>query len=169
MSGTIRVGVVSDTHLPHFGRRLPLPLRRGLDDVDAILHLGDFTGDDVPALFEDIAPFEAVAGNNDGPAIIRAYGRQKIITLGGIRIGMIHGDAPAARIPARQWARHAFAADGLDLICYGHSHVPELAQEGQTWILNPGSPTDRRRMPDYSYAIVTLRDGAIAADIIRWS
>ena len=165
MSGIVRLGVVSDTHLPHFGHVLPDPLVRAFDGVDAILHLGDFTGAEVPGLFEAIARLEAVAGNNDGPDLVRRFGRQKILTINGVRIGMIHGDAPAARIPARLWARQAFAAERPDLICYGHSHVPELVQDGQTLVLNPGSPTDRRRMPDFSCAVVTLRDGAITAEL----
>src|SRR5512143_4030455 len=65
----MKVGVVSDTHLPRFGDRLPPGLRRGLGEqgVELILHLGDFTGPRVPSLFETLAPLEAVAGNNDPP------------------------------------------------------------------------------------------------------
>lgn len=161
MSGSdvLRIGVVSDTHLPHFGRSLPRVLAEGLAGVDLILHLGDFTGADVPALFEAIAPLEAVAGNNDGPELILRFGRRKVITIAGVRIGMMHGDDP--RFPARITVRHAFADDPPDVVCYGHSHIPECTQEGGTWYVNPGSPTDKRRMPDFSYAILTVRDGMV--------
>jgi putative phosphoesterase len=138
----MRVGVVSDTHLPRF--RLPDQLVAGLQGVDLILHLGDFTGDDVPALFEAIAPLEAVAGNNDGPALVRRYGYQKILELAGLRIGLVHGHGSPH--PAKWVARRTFEA--VDFVCYGHSHIPECTQENGTWYLNPGSPTDKRRMPD---------------------
>ena len=169
MSFVTRLGVVSDTHLPRFGRALPTPLLRALDGVDAILHLGDFTGDETPALFEALAPFEAVAGNNDGPALHARFARRLIISVAGIRIGMVHGDSPTARQPARLYARQAFGDAPLALLCYGHSHIPELVQEGPRLVLNPGSPTDKRRMKDYSCALVTVRDGLIDAQLIRWT
>ncbi|MDB5100679.1 MAG: phosphodiesterase [Cyanobacteria bacterium RYN_339] len=150
----MRIGIVSDTHLPHFGG-LPRALVAGLQGVDLILHTGDFTGDEVPALFEAIAPLEAVAGNNDGPGLVLRYGRTKVVTLAGVRIGLTHGDD--RRHPARAVARHTFK--DVDVVCYGHSHVPECTQEAGVWYLNPGSPTDKRRMPDYSYGILELADG----------
>src|SRR5262245_33633890 len=88
------IGVVSDTHLPRFGDRLPPALCRGLARarVEVILHLGDFTGPAVPRLLEELAPLEAVAGNNDPPALLRRFGRRKILAVGGVRIGLVHGD-----------------------------------------------------------------------------
>ena len=69
---SMRIGLVSDTHLPRFGRVLPRALRLGLraERVDLILHLGDHTAPWVADLFEPIAPFDAVAGNNDGPELV---------------------------------------------------------------------------------------------------
>jgi hypothetical protein len=49
-------------------------------------------------------------------------------------------------------ARRTFT--DVDMVCYGHSHIPECVQEAGVWYLNPGSPTDKRRMPDYTYAII---------------
>jgi hypothetical protein len=77
----MRVGVVSDTHLPRFGRELPRELRDGLRaaSVDLVLHLGDFTGPETVELFEAIAPFDAVAGNNDPPELVARFGRRKVV------------------------------------------------------------------------------------------
>jgi len=71
----MKVGVVSDTHLPRFGDQLPAGLLRGLgaEGVERILHLGDFTGPEIPRLFETVAPLEAVAGNNDPPTLVRRH------------------------------------------------------------------------------------------------
>ena len=158
------VGVVSDTHLPHFGG-LPRALVEGLGGVDLILHLGDFTGPEVPALFEAIAPLQAVAGNNDGPELVARFGREKLLTLDGVRVGLLHGDD--RRFPARVAARRAFP--GLvDLVCYGHSHVPELVHEHGIWYLNPGSPTDKRRMPTYSFARLELKAGEVRGEIVEY-
>lgn len=155
----MRIGLVSDTHLPRFGRRLPDALVRGLREerVDLILHLGDLTTSIAADLFEELAPFDAVAGNNDGPEIVERYGRRKIVSAGGVRIGMVHGDGRGSTTLER--ARRTFAEDAVDVVCFGHSHVPYLERQGATWLVNPGSPTDKRRQPAYSYGVLTVTDG----------
>jgi putative phosphoesterase len=159
----MRIGVVSDTHLPQFGRALPRALVDGLRDaaVERVLHLGDHTEPDVPALFEAIAPFDAVAGNNDGEALVERYGRVKVLTLDGVRIGMTHGDLGAGRTTPER-AASTFSADSVDVVLFGHSHIPLLARlEDGRWLLNPGSPTARRQQPRFSWAVldVALIDG----------
>jgi len=169
---TTTIGVVSDTHLPHFGRALPGPLLAGLRAAHpgAIIHCGDFTelADVVPEL-ERIAPVIGVAGNNDGPAIIERYGRRALILVGRVRIGVVHGDG--GRGTTHDRAARAFLPERLDAICFGHSHVPLLeAPPGGTLLLNPGSPTDKRRMPTYTYAVLRIREGGtIAAEIVAYS
>ena len=155
----MNIGVISDTHLPRFGRRLPAALERGLvrARVRLILHLGDFTGPDIPALFEALAPLEAVAGNNDEPALVRRFGRRKVLTVGGVRIGLVHGDGARGTTIGRSVA--SFDREPVDVICFGHSHQPVCERRGATWLVNPGSPTDKRRQARYSYAIVSVRRG----------
>ena len=157
------VGVVSDTHFPRFGRALPRALERGLRraGVTRILHLGDMTDLLAVPLFEAIAPFDAVAGNNDGAAIRERFGRRKIVRIEDVRIGMVHGDGRRGTTKSR--ALDAFTEPGeeADVVLFGHSHRPLVAREGRTLIANPGSPTDKRMNPLYSYAILTV-DGASA-------
>jgi hypothetical protein len=90
----MKIGLVSDTHLLRFGKALPGVLKQGLiaQRVELILHLGDFTNLAVADMFRRIAPFDAVAGNNDLDEICRSFGRQKILAVAGLRIGMIRGD-----------------------------------------------------------------------------
>ena len=85
------IGLVSDTHFPRFGRALPRALEDGLRaaKVSRILHMGDFTDALAIGLFEAIAPLDAVAGNNDPEEIWKRYGRQKIVTVDGVRIGLV--------------------------------------------------------------------------------
>jgi len=161
-----RIGVVSDTHLPRFGRRLPAPLVAGLEaaGVALILHLGDHTSPDVAGLFEAIAPFEAVAGNNDGDEIERRWGRRRIVTVGRVRLGMVHGDLGRGRTTPDR-AVEAFRDDPVDAVLFGHSHVPLCERRDGVLLLNPGSPTDRRRNPAFSWALLDVApDGTLTAE-----
>ena len=155
------IGVVSDTHFPRFGRVLPRALERGLRDarVERILHLGDMTDLLAVSLFEAIAPFDAVAGNTDGEAIRARFGRRKIVRVEDVRIGMVHGDGKRGTTMGRALA--AFAEEPVDVVLFGHSHHPLVKRENGRLVANPGSPTDKRMNPRYSYAILTI-DGAQA-------
>jgi len=155
----MRIGLVGDTHLPRFGRALPRALDAGLREarVELILHVGDFTGPDVPALFEAIAPLDAVAGNNDPPSLIARFGRRKVVEVAGARLGLVHGDGRAGTTTGR--SRAAFAGDPVDVICFGHSHQPACERRDAVWLVNPGSPTDKRRQPRYSFALIDVEGG----------
>jgi hypothetical protein len=164
----VRVGVISDTHLPRFGRALPRALVEGLRgaDVSLILHLGDHTTLLAEELCGAIGPYDAVAGNNDGPELVARYGRRKLITVGGARIGMIHGDGERGTTLGRSMA--AFADDEVDVVLFGHSHIPYLQRHGARWVLNPGSPTDKRRQPRYSYAILEIAGGEVTPRLVYY-
>jgi hypothetical protein len=157
----IRVGVVSDTHFPRFGRALPRALVRGLQraGVTRIVHCGDFTDLLAVPLFEAIAPLDAVAGNNDGDEIRARFGRRKILTIEDVRVGMVHGDGRRGTTHGR--AREAFADEQVEVILYGHSHLPLVRRHDGIIVANPGSPTDKRMNPLFSYAILTV-DGTRA-------
>lgn len=156
----MRIGVVADTHMPRHGRMLPEALLEGLSGVDLIVHLGDFTGPEVVAWFEAIAPLEAVAGNNDPASLVERFGRCKVLTLEGVRIGLVHGDG--TRKTTLDRALEAFEPGTVDVVCFGHSHAPYLARHGDRWALNPGSPTDKRRSPRFSYAILEVQAGRVS-------
>ncbi len=162
----MKVGIVGDTHLPRFGDRLPAAVREGLRDeaVELILHLGDFTVLEVPALFEALAPLEAVAGNNDPPALVARFGRRKILELAGVRVGLVHGDGRGGTTVSRSLA--AFAGEPVDVVCFGHSHQPLCERRDSVWVVNPGSPTDKRRQPRYSYAILEITRGRAAPRLV---
>ncbi|GAC1412151.1 MAG: metallophosphoesterase family protein [Candidatus Velthaea sp.] len=156
------VGLVSDTHLPHFGRALPRELERGLRQagVARILHMGDMTEMLAVGLFERIAPFDGVAGNNDGADLRERFGRKKIVKVEGVRIGLVHGDGKLGN--ALNNATAAFVPESVDVVCFGHSHRPmiERYENGVTFV-NPGSPTDKRVNPRYSYAIMQIDGSAL--------
>ena len=166
----VRIGVVSDTHLPQYGSALPRALVDGLRDaqVERILHCGDHTSIDVAALFERIAPFDAVAGNNDGPDLVARFGRRKVVELGGVRLGLTHGDIGVAGHTTPRRAATSFAPGEVDAVLFGHSHAPlvERLPDGR-WLVNPGSPTAKRRQPRYTWALLEIdADGIIGTPSI---
>ncbi len=163
------IGLVSDTHLPRFGRALPRALEAGLRaaKVSRILHMGDLTDAIAIPLFEAIAPLDAVAGNNDPEDVWERYGRRKIVTIDGVRIGMIHGDQGRGR-NAQHNALIAFPDDTADVVLYGHSHRPVVERVGSQLVANPGSPTDKRVMPAFSYGILTIDAGISSIRLITY-
>ena len=159
------IGVVSDTHLPKFGRELPKPLVRGLRKagVEAIAHCGDITESFALDLLAEIAPVVAVAGNNDGTKLHEALGEKTILEVGGARIGIVHGHAGKGKsTPDRAFS--AFAGEEVDAILFGHSHIPYKARRDGILLFNPGSPTDKRMNPAYTYGIVRVVDGRVRAN-----
>lgn len=150
----MRIGVIADTHLSYRASKLPDALIAGLQGVDLIIHAGDWVSEHVIDLVEQIAPCESVAGNNDGEDIVERYGKKKLLTFANFRIGLIHGDG--FRKTTEERAREAFEAERPDMVIFGHSHIPFLQNVQGTIMFNPGSPTDKRRQPRYSYGILQL-------------
>ena len=164
------IGLVADTHLPRFGRRMPRALLDGLVSarVERILHLGDHTAPFVVEALTAIAPVDAVAGNNDPPELVERYGTRRIVEIGGVRIGLTHGHlGPGRNTPER--ARRMFAEDGVGIVAFGHSHVPMCESVDGLWLINPGSPTDRRRQPAWSFGLIELDGGTIRPRIVTFA
>ena len=151
---SLRVVIVSDTHIPKRAKRLPSVLIRGLERADAILHAGDWVSPEVVEELEWYAPVYGVAGNCDPPEIRRRFGERRRIRLAGYRIGLVHGEGRKGTTLDRAIA--AFAGEPLHLLVFGHSHTPYKKRHGNTLVFNPGSPTDRRRNPRYSYGVALL-------------
>ena len=154
----MRVVVLSDTHIRDTGTRdLPAAAWRELASAEVILHAGDVVEPGLLRRLGELAPVHAVLGNNDH-ALHGALPEVWERTLAGVRIGMIHDSGARAGREGRMRRRFPDA----DLVVFGHSHVPCDAEgsEGQ-WLLNPGSPTERRGQPHKTLAVVDLDDGAI--------
>jgi uncharacterized protein len=135
------IAVISDTHLPRGARRLPDSCLRELERADLILHGGDFVAASVLEDLAAVAHVEAVHGNMDEPALTATLPAERVVEVEGVRIGMVHIPGPR---PGRH-ERLAVRFPGCDAVVYGHTHLPEVTLHGDLWILNPGSPTERRR------------------------
>jgi putative phosphoesterase len=155
-----RVVVLADTHIRRGGsRRLPDAVYAELGRADVVLHAGDVL---VPELLDELrrfAPVHAVLGNNDDVELARVLPETQLLTIDGVRVGMIHDSGARAGRPGRMRRRFP----GADVVVFGHSHDPvcEVGVDGQL-LVNPGSPIERRRAPTHTIAVLDLAVGRIA-------
>ena len=155
----VRLLLLADTHVPPRARDLPAEVWVEVDRADVVLHAGDWV--DVPLL--DTLEARArrlvgVVGNNDGPGLRARLPELARVELGGLRFAVVHETGAAGGRERRCAERFPDA----DVLVFGHSHIPwdTVAPTGLR-LLNPGSPTDRRRQPYRTYLTATARDGAL--------
>ena len=159
----MRIVVISDTHMPRGARALPAACVDRLRSADLILHAGDVTGK--AFLGELLAlgpPLEAVHGNVDEPAVRALLPKERVVEAGEVRVGMVHIPGPRAGREERLLARFP----GCAAIVYGHTHVPQVERRGGVWILNPGSPTERRSSPERTMLELTVEGANLAPRLV---
>jgi putative phosphoesterase len=158
-----RVAVISDTHLPRGSRALSQECLDRLAAADMILHGGDVTEAPVLDALGELGPLHAVYGNMDSADLRATLPKEHVVDVEGVRIGMVHIPGPAAGRSARLAARFP----NCDAVVYGHTHIPEVTQEDGVWILNPGSPTERRKAPHRSMLELDIRNGRIRPKLVE--
>jgi len=159
----MRLGIVSDTHLPRSGRALPAACVERLAASDAILHAGDLMELSVLEELEAIGPpVHAVRGNVDSAELQARLPLVRTLRAGGARIAMIHDAGPAQGRLARMRRRFPQA----DAVIFGHSHLPLHEEADGFQIFNPGSPTERRRSPRHTMGIGTIEDGRLTFELV---
>lgn len=154
----LRALVLADTHLTEQRvDRLPVQVRRAAEEADVILHAGDVVS---AALLEELAasaPVHAVCGNNDHDLVGRLP-EELELHLAGVRLAVVHDAGARAGRPARLRRRFPTA----EVVVFGHSHEPVAERvDGGPLLLNPGSPTQRRRQPHPTFALLDLDDGRV--------
>ena len=154
------VVVLADTHIPRRAKALPGQLVPRLERADLILHAGDLLVEDVLYELEAYAPVQAVKGNVDGWGVQLPETRE--LEVGGVPVAMIHDSGPKKGRRRRMRRRFPDAR----VVVFGHSHIPWLDDEDGLMLLNPGSPTDRRRQPDHTFALLRVENGEIGAEIL---
>jgi putative phosphoesterase len=108
-------------------------------------------------------PVEAVYGNMDESALKTSLPKQHVVEPGGARIGMVHIPGPAAGGAARLRSKFPDCA----AIVYGHTHLPEATRDEDVWILNPGSPTERRKAPGHAMLLLEVEAGEIRPELVK--
>ncbi len=155
----MHVLLLADTHLPRRARDLPAAVWAEVERADLVVHAGDWVSVDLlDRLEERSACLLACWGNNDGPELRARLPEVARATVEGVRLAVVHETGSRAGREARAQAAHP----DTDLLVFGHSHIPwDSVAPGGLRLLNPGSPTDRRRQPVGTFLTLTLHAGAI--------
>jgi uncharacterized protein len=159
------IAVIADTHLPRGARRLPEACVERIAGSDLLLHAGDFSTLEVLRELEAIGPpVLGVHGNVDSAELRGLLPAERVVEAEGARIAMVHDSGPRAGRLARLRARFG---DRADVVVFGHSHTPLLEQaEHGFQILNPGSPTERRRAPAHTMGLIHASGGSPRCELV---
>jgi putative phosphoesterase len=159
------IAVISDTHLPRGARRLPEACVERIAAADVLLHAGDFSTLEVLRELEAIGPpVLGVHGNVDSAELRRLLPAERVMEAEGARIAMVHDAGPRGGRVERLRARFG---DRANAVVFGHSHMPlhEQADDGFQ-VLNPGSPTERRRAPTHTMGLIRVVNGLASCEIL---
>ncbi|MFC0015918.1 MULTISPECIES: metallophosphoesterase family protein [Allobacillus] len=148
--------VIGDTHMPKKAEGLSKRLVSELGQADLIIHTGDWSSLDVYEELSRFAEVKGVKGNVDNVEIVERFPKKLLLTVKGFRIGVIHGDGTTGTTEKR--ALKAFEDDDVDVVLFGHSHIPYLRFHQKTLLINPGSPTDKRKVPVNSFVVLTIEE-----------
>jgi putative phosphoesterase len=155
----VRLLLIADTHIPKRTRDLPTQVWDEVAEADVVVHAGDWV---TPELLDELEAratrLVACWGNNDGPALRARLPERADAMLGGLRLTVVHETGAAAGREARMSRLYPDS----DVLVFGHSHIPwDTTTKTGLRLLNPGSPTDRRRQPFPSYLTASVTDGAL--------
>lgn len=152
--------LLADTHLPKRAKDLPAEVWDRVEAADVVMHAGDWVDlDTLDRLEARSRRLVAVVGNNDGPQLRARLPEVARATIGGVRFAVVHETGGKQGREARCDA--AYPDD--DVLVFGHSHIPwDTTTPRGLRLLNPGSPTDRRRQPFCTYLTLTASDGALS-------
>jgi hypothetical protein len=155
---TTRLLLISDTHIPGRARALPASVRVAADAADLIIHAGDWVTVSVLHDLRRHGEVLGVFGNNDGPDLRAELPEVARREIEGVRFAVVHETGDARSRAARMDVAFADA----QVLVFGHSHIPwDTVTPGGLRLLNPGSPTDRRRQPRCTVMTATITDGVL--------
>lgn len=154
----MRLLIIADTHIPKRARALPERLWSEVDSADLVVHAGDWADVALLDQLEQRATVLGVYGNNDGADLRARLPEVARAELAGVRVAVVHETGQTQGRESRAMQRFP----DTDLLIFGHSHIPwdSVAPNGMR-LLNPGSPTDRRRQPVHTYLVAELSDGQV--------
>jgi putative phosphoesterase len=159
-----RLLLISDTHVPARAKRVPDDVWRAVDGADIVVHAGDWVDvATLDALEARAARLIGVYGNNDGAGLRARLPEVAYAEIEGMRFGVVHETGAAGGRERRMDV--SYAGDELDVLVFGHSHIPwDTVTPRGIRLLNPGSPTDRRRQPVCTM-MTAVADGGALRDV----
>jgi putative phosphoesterase len=156
----VRLVLTADTHVPRRARDLPSSLWSAIDTADVVVHAGDWV--DVELLDRMDARARrlvAVTGNNDDAPLRARLPEVVEAELGGVRLVVVH---ETGQRDGRERRIDLDYAGRADVVVFGHSHIPwDTTTPSGIRLLNPGSPTDRRRQPTATYMTARIHRGTL--------
>ena len=161
----MRLLLIADTHVPKRARDLPTQVWDEVSNADVVLHAGDWVEASLLDELEKRAKrLVACWGNNDGTELRRRLPERADATLGGLRFTVVHETGSATGREARM----ATDYPDTDVLVFGHSHIPwDTTAKTGLRLLNPGSPTDRRRQPFCTYMTATVANAALSDVVLH--
>ena len=161
----MRLLLLADTHVPRRARDLPAPVWDEVTRADVVFHAGDWVACELlDTLTARAARLVACWGNNDGPDLRSRLPERADVVLEGLHFTVVHETGAAGGREARMSRQYPDS----DVLIFGHSHIPwDTMTSTGLRLLNPGSPTDRRRQPACTYMTATLHDGELADVTLR--
>jgi putative phosphoesterase len=159
MTTPTRLLLMADTHVPRRARDLPDALWRAVDEVDVVVHAGDWVDVSLlDALESRSRRLVGCYGNNDGPPLRERLPEVASVTVDGLAIAVVHETGTARGREERCEVAFPEAA----VLVFGHSHIPwDTTTARGLRLLNPGSPTDRRRQPHCTWMTASVADGTL--------
>jgi uncharacterized protein len=151
--------LLADTHVPRRARDLPQQVWDEVDQADVVVHAGDWVDVELlDSIEERAARLVGVYGNNDGPPLRARLPEVAYVDLDGLRMAVVHETGGRER----RERRCAQQFPDTDVLVFGHSHIPwDTTADNGLRLLNPGSPTDRRRQPVATYMTAQVKDGRL--------
>lgn len=175
--GPLRIGLVSDTHIPEARAELWPEVFGAFEGLDLILHGGDLHELSVLHALAEVAPVYSARGNGEDGSGGRPVTPEDprlhpswLLELGGVRVGLTH-DLPVPELPpnltVERWCERRFGTTDVDVIVYGHSHVEAIDVVGSTLCVNPGSPTYPHNLQTQlgTVGMLEVDDGVAVASI----
>lgn len=158
----MKIGVISDTHIPKSAKKIPDTVFSIFNDVELIIHAGDIVEESAIQQLQAIAPVVAVHGNRDSDQLKAMLPETRILELQGFRIGIFHGHGDKGTTLQRM--PDFFKGISLDCIIFGHSHIPFNQRINGTLYFNPGSPTVKKKQKYPTVGLLVL-DKTIGSEI----
>lgn len=155
----MRLVLLADTHVPQRAPDLPRQVWDEVTQADVVLHAGDWVESQLlDELQGRAARLVACWGNNDGPALRARLPERADAMVAGLHFTVVHETGAATGRATRMSRLYPHS----DVVVFGHSHIPwDSTTKTGLRLLNPGSPTDRRRQPSCSYMTATADSGAL--------
>ena len=154
----MRIGLISDTHIPWEQKDLPPQVMEIFQGVDLILHAGDVGDPDVLTTLAEIAPVVAIRGNMDYGAWADDLPTSTRLEIGGVPILIIHDLLELDLDPTKE---------GIQVIICGHTHRSWMEKQKDVLLMNPGSAGYRNRLNRISIAKLFIREGRPKGELIE--